>query len=156
MQHIMHTCERIASHLWPSARLSGGTVLPSPAGLVSKGCVREGCPARTGARLGDAAIAATHSSSAGALTEDACKAPHPISSNVILQAQTSSCTLKRSEALRQTHSNIKCAFRTACRLTATSSMQPRLLASSLWCTVRHASRQQDYILPQVCGCSLLR
>ena len=47
-----------------------------PSGLVYEGCVREGCPARRGARLGDAAIAATHSSSAGALTEDACKAPH--------------------------------------------------------------------------------
>ena len=72
----MHECDRMASHLWPSARLSGDIVLPSTAGLVSEGCVREGCPDRTGARLEDAAIAATHSSNAGALREDACKAPH--------------------------------------------------------------------------------
>ena len=36
--------------------------------------VVEGCPARTGARLAEAAMAATHSKSAGALTEEACRA----------------------------------------------------------------------------------
>lgn len=121
MQHVMHTCERMASHLWPSARLSGETVLPSAAGLVCEGCVREGWPARTGARVGDAAIAATHSSSAGALTEDACKAPHLISSNVILQAQTSSYKLK----CHLTSSN---GQRPCSRITATSSTHSQLLA----------------------------
>jgi hypothetical protein len=72
----MYTCERMASHLWPSARVSGEAVLSSPASLLSEACVTEGCPDKTGARLGDAAIAATHSSSAGALTEDACQVSH--------------------------------------------------------------------------------
>ena len=36
--------------------------------------VEEGCPPRTGARLAEAAMAATHSNSAGALTEEACRA----------------------------------------------------------------------------------
>lgn len=34
----------------------------------------EGWPPRTGARLAEAAMAATHSKSAGALTEEACRA----------------------------------------------------------------------------------
>ncbi len=144
----MHTCERMASHLWPSARLKGDAVLPSTAGLVSEACVREGCPARTGARLGDAAIAATHSSSAGALAEAACKTPHLISSNVVLQAQMHRGFAADSQQHQlcnhdclQIDSNAKYAFITACTLTATSSVQPR-------CTVRLTSRHLDAVLPQ--------
>jgi len=111
-------------------------VLPSTAGLVSEECVRDGCPARTGARLGDAAIAATHSSSAGALTEDACKAPHLISSIVILQAQMDRGLAADSQRRQvctydclQIDSNVKYAFTTACTWTATSSVQPQLLVA---------------------------
>ena len=44
---------------------------PADAGTSLAG-VMDGCPASTGTRLGDAAIAATHSSSAGARTDAAC------------------------------------------------------------------------------------
>ena len=40
---------------------------------MREGEVREGRPASTGARLGEADMAATHSSRAGALVADACK-----------------------------------------------------------------------------------
>ena len=63
-----------AAHLGPSTRLSGGGVLAWWATAECETGVMEGCPARSGARLAEAAIAATHSKRAGALTDEACRA----------------------------------------------------------------------------------
>ena len=89
--------------------------MPSTAGLVCEACVREGCPASTGARLGDAAIAATHSSSAGARTEDACRAPHLTSLNAErLWICGSCCRCMVSDACRQVHAALPRVKQTQC------------------------------------------